>query len=232
MSNKVQIDKRSEKGNITLRLRWWFDGKREQLALGVRDDKIGRSYAEILQKQIERDLNIGTYTGKDKYETPAKRKRKPQADEPPEEITADRLFENYAAHTAQENRLSPGAIGRNKAIASKLRECLRDKSASEVTESIAKNAVSMMSETLSGQTVKTYICLISACWDWAKDTYPSNPWAGCSDRVKNLQTSETKVKFFTIDELETILGAFKNHPVYSFYFDYLLFLAQTLTVGW
>ena len=84
-----------------------------------------------------------------------------------------------------------------------------------------------MSETLLEPTVKTYICLISACWDWAKDTYPSNPWSGCSDRVKNLQPSEEKVKFFTIDELETILGSFKNHPVYKFYFDYVLFLAQT-----
>jgi hypothetical protein len=39
MSTKVQIDRRKDKkGNITLRLRCWFEGKREQLILGVRDD--------------------------------------------------------------------------------------------------------------------------------------------------------------------------------------------------
>ena len=65
MSNKVQIDKRSEKGNITLRLRWWFEGKREQLILGVREDKLGRSYAELVQKQIAHDLSIGIYTSKE-----------------------------------------------------------------------------------------------------------------------------------------------------------------------
>ena len=186
MSTKVRIDRRKDKkGNITLRLRWWFEGKREQLILGVRDDKLGQSYAELVQKQIAHDLRIGIYTSKDKYETPAKRKSKSQDE--PDQITAATLFENYAAFNAQDNRLAPGLIGRNKAIASKLRETLGNTPAIAVTEKVAKNAVSMMSETLLGPTVKTYIYLISACWDWAKDTYPSNPWSGCSDQVKNLQ---------------------------------------------
>ena len=52
MSTKVQIDRRKDKkGNITLRLRWWFEGKREQLILGVRDDKLGQIFAKGLGAQ-------------------------------------------------------------------------------------------------------------------------------------------------------------------------------------
>jgi len=83
----------------------------------------------------------------------------------PSEITAVALFEKYAAAMLSDKDLAPGSMHRYKASASKLRECLRDKLAHQVNDSIAKNAVSVMTETLSGQTVKTYLFLIRACWE-------------------------------------------------------------------
>ena len=133
MTNKVQIDRRKDKNsNITLRLRWWFDGKREQLILGVRDDEIGRSYAKIVQKTITRDLDIGAYTGKHKYETPAKRKRKskPSAFD---EITAVELFQEYTEYRLQERGLSHSSTVRFKGIASKLNQLLGDKPVQKIT---------------------------------------------------------------------------------------------------
>ena len=43
--------------------------------------------------------------------------------------------------------LAPGSVHRCKAIASKLRECLGDKLAHQVNDSIVKNAVAVMTET-------------------------------------------------------------------------------------
>ena len=117
---------------------------------------------------------------------------------------------------------------RYKAIASKLRECLADKLAHQVNDSIAKNAVAVMTETLSGQTVKTYLFLIRACWDWAKDKYhltDSNQWGDCIGRVKVQSTKQ--VKPFTITELQAIIAAFKSHSHYSHYTEFVIFLSHS-----
>lgn len=85
-----------------------------------------------------------------------------------------------------------------------------------------------MSEALKGQTVKTYLFALRACWDWAKGKYhlaASNPWTDCIDRVKT-QPSK-RVKPFTIPELRAIITGFKTHPQYSHYTDFVIFLAST-----
>ena len=214
----IWIDK---KGN-TLRLRWLYEGKRVQLSLGVQDNPTGRAYANTKKAAIEMDIISGHYD-----QTLLKYKpRKLGAN--PSEITAVALFEKYAAAMIRDKDLAPGSMHRYKAIASKLRECLRDKLAHQVNDSIAKNAVSVMTETLSGQTVKTYLFLIRACWDWARDKYrlaDSNPWGDCISRVK-LQPTE-QVKPFTIEELQTVIAAFASHPHYCYYTEFVVFLSHT-----
>jgi integrase len=109
-----------------------------------------------------------------------------------------------------------------------LRECLGDKLAHQVNDSIARNAVAVMTETLSGQTVKTYLFLIRACWDWAKGKYhlaDSNPWGDCIGRVR--VQSIKQVKPFTIAELQAIIATFKSHPHYSHYTEFVTFLAHS-----
>jgi integrase len=132
--------------------------------------------------------------------------------------------------------LAPGSLHRYKAIASKLRECLGDKLAHQVNDStcsrqrfaIERNAVAVMTETLSGQTVKTYLFLIRACWDWAKGKYhlaDSNPWGDCIGRVRVQSTKQ--VKPFTIAQLQAIIATFKSHPHYSHYTEFVTFLSHT-----
>jgi integrase len=79
-----------------------------------------------------------------------------------------------------------------------------------------------MSETLSGQTVKTYLFLIRACWDWSK---LENPWGDCIGRVKVQSTKQ--VKPFTIAELQAIIAAFKSHAHYSHYTEFVIFLSHS-----
>jgi integrase len=224
MTTRIWIDKKGS----SLRLRWNFEGKRYQLALGVNDDHIGRSYAKIIAGTIERDLQCSNFDKSlERYQNRNKRGRKPKAEEP-SKLTAVALFEQYAAAMIRDKDLAPGSVHRYKAIASKLRECLGDKLAHQVNDSIAKNAVAVMTETLSGQTVKTYLFLIRACWDWAKDKYhltDANPWADCIGRVKVQSTKQ--VKPFTIAELQAIIAAFKAHSHYSHYTEFVIFLSHS-----
>jgi integrase len=219
MTNKVWIDKT---GN-TLRLRWNYEGKKKALSLGVRDNLVGRAFAEKKRAEISMDLVSGHYD-------PTLLKYRPRKlGTNPTEITAVELFEKYSAFTIKDKGLAPGSIDRYKAIASKLRECLKDKPAHQVTETVAKNAVAVMSETLIGQTVKTYLFSIRACWDWSRGKYHlaegSNPWQNCIDRVKVLAKQQPKP--FSIAELQVIIGAFANHPQYSHYTEFVIFLANT-----
>jgi integrase len=219
MSTNIWIDK---KGN-TLRLRWLYEGKRTQLSLGVRDNPTGRAFANQKKSQIEMDIISGHYD-------PTLLKYKPRKlGTKPTEISAVKLFEKYTAVVAKDKGLTPGSMHRYRAIASKLRECLKDKPAYLVTEQIAKNAVALMSENLSGQTVKTYLFSIRACWDWAKGQYHltqgANPWGECIDRVKAQPTKQLKP--FTIVELQAIIGTFANHPQYCHYTEFVIFLAHT-----
>ncbi len=218
MSTNIWIDRKGS----TLRLRWLYEGKRKQISLGVKDSPSGIAYANQKKAQIQMDIISGHFD-------PTLLKYKPRKlGTNPTEITAVALFEKYAVAIAKDKDLAPGSMHRYKAIASKLRECFGGKLAHQVNESIAKNAVAVMSETLSGQTVKTYLFLIRACWDWGRGRYhlaESNPWADCLGRVK-FQPVQRK-KPFTISELQAIIAAFRSHSHYSHYADFVVFLSHT-----
>jgi integrase len=204
MNEKIWIEKT---GN-TLRLRWNYEGKKQGLSLGVTDTPVGRAFAAKKMSEISMDLISGHYD-------PTLLKYRPRKlGANPTELTAVELFEKYTSFVAKDKGLAPGSMHRYKAIASKLRECLMDKPAHQVSESIAKNAVAIMGESLSGQTVKTYLFLIRACWEWAKGKYHlaegSNPWENCIDRVKVYPKQQPKP--FTIAELQAIISGFSSHP--------------------
>ena len=211
-----------ETKGTALRLRWRHEGKRYCLGLGVQDNLTGQAFANQKKAQIEMDIISG-------YFDPTLLKYKPRKlGSNPSEITAVALFEKYTIVTKDKKNLAPGSMDRYKAIASKLRECLGHKLAHQVNDSIVKKIVSIMSETLSGQTVKTYLSTIRACWDWAKGKYhlaDDNPWNNCIDRV--IIQPRIPDKPFTIAELQAIVNAFSNHPQYCHYTEFVVFLSHT-----
>jgi integrase len=214
----IWIDK---KGN-TLRLRWSYEGKRCQLSLGVRDDCAGRLLANAKRTEIELDILSGNYDP-----TLVKYKLRKFGTNT-SEITAVALFEKYTVAMIRDKDLAPGSLHRYRAIASKLRECLGDKLAHQVNDSIAKNAVAVMTENLKGQTVKIYLFAIRACWDWAKGKYhlaDSNPWGDCIGRVR-VQPSK-QVNPFSIEQFQAIIAAFEADRHYSHYTEFVIFLSHT-----
>jgi integrase len=175
MDSKVWIESK----NGSLRLRWRFEGKRYCLGLGVRDSPTGRAFADRKKGDIQIDLIAG-------YFDRSLLKYRPQKlGKNPTDLTAVQLIEKYAADRSSE--LSPSSIDPLKAIASKLTQLLGDKPASKVTKSVAKDAIARWSETASNGSIKTYLFLLRACWNWGRGKYhmaDTNPWSESLDRGK------------------------------------------------
>jgi integrase len=222
MNTKVWIE---TKDNV-LRLRWRYEGKRHCLSLGVQDTPTGRAYANQKISQIQMDILAG-------YFDPTLLKYKPRKlGANPTEIPAVELFRKWANHHSQERQLVPASQSRLTAIASKLEQFIGDKAAHKVTDSVARDVVARWSETTSTKTLKAYLYYLQSCWDWAKGKYhlaETNPWSESLTRSRTRSNNQPskRDKPFTLAELQAIIAAFKTHPQYKHYADFVIFLAQT-----
>jgi integrase len=229
MSTKVWTDKKG----TALRLRWNFDGRRYQLSLGVKDDTVGNAYAQMIAGKIKRDIECENFDKTlDRYQNSQKRRPRGQVTRYAR-LTAVELFEQYIVHYQSEKDVSHGSVLRLQAIASKLTQFLIDKPADKVTDTIARDVVVRWSETTSTQILKAYLYYLKACWDWAEGKYQvtsPNPWIDSLDRARTRgrNTPQQKQKKpFSIPELQAIITAFKVHPQYSHYTEFVIFLAHS-----
>jgi integrase len=87
--------------------------------------------------------------------------------------------------------------------------------AHQVNEHTAGNFAAYLSERVSGNTTKTYLCLITAAWNWGKGRYhvgEPNPWAGLAAKIKS--NPQQRVKPFTAAEVKAIIGGFRSSTHY------------------
>jgi integrase len=211
-----------ERGNSLL-IRFSHDSKPYSFSLPKHNHPVGISAAKMIMAQIEKDIAYGN------FDTTLLRYKPHKLGNNPTAITAVELFEKYIPYYQQERGLSHGSGLKLEAIASKLNQLLGDKPAEKVTESVAKDVVARWSESASSRTVKAYLYYLKACWDWAKGKYhvvEMNPWAECLDRARYRGNSRQsrQQKPFTIAELQAIITAFKSHPQYCHYTDFVFFL--------
>lgn len=211
-----------EKKGESLRLRWRFEGHRFNLALGLKDSPMNRTYAQQVASRIEIDMQAGY------FDRSLLKYRPRQLGSNASNISAVELFEKYSAAMVKEKALAPGSLHRYRAIAANLQRYLGQKPVHLVTEATAKDMTAAMSETLAGQTVKTYLFLLKSCWDWSAGKYQTaevNPWNGLTSRVK--AHPQQRKQPFTTGEIAAILSAFRHHPHYCHYADFVGFLVGT-----
>jgi integrase len=207
-----------ENHNGRYRLRWLYQGKRYTMSCGVPATPTGKALAKQKAAQIELDISAG-------YFDPTLLKYKPRTlGKTATEISAVELFERFSRFQLKEKGLSSGSEGRYRCIQNYLSARL-DMSAHQINDHTAGNFAAYLSEQVSGNTAKTYLCLITAAWNWAKGRYhvvDPNPWAGLAARIKP-QPSQ-RVKPFTAAEVKAIIGAFRSSPHYQHYADFVTFL--------
>jgi integrase len=213
----------TEKRGNSLLIRFSHDGHRYNLSLAKHNNPVGIFAAKQKIAQMEKDIAYGNFDTTLLRYKPLKMGKNPTA------ITAVELLRKYTADRQQS--LSNGSIVRLQAMASKLEKLLGDKPAEKVTESMAKDAIARWSESASTKSIKTYLFMLKACWEWARGKYhiaESNPWVECLDRAISRNSPQSKQKQpFTSTELVSILAAFSVHPHYSYYTEFVIFLAST-----
>jgi integrase len=211
----------------SLIIRWKVDCKAYHISLKDHNNDICSPLAESLLNRIQSDIRSNNFdTTLAKYCT-----RKAKKAAALKSITASELFDRYAGYRDELSHNSKK--GRFKSISSKLTQFLGKTLASKVTADVAANVIKAWSKQACDRTLRDYLYLLVAAWDWAKkeDLYglgDSNPWNQPLNRLRKKKLPSRKKPIpFTIEELRTISQGFKNHPKHSHYADAAIFISQT-----
>lgn len=118
--------------------------------------------------------------------------------------------------------MQPRTLDKYYGLVTWLQEFYRDRPAS------TKNAdefIHWLLENLEAVTAKERLGLLNACWEWGikENLVSENPWKELKVRLSPKQMP----KPFTLNEVKTIIQAFRAHPRYQHYADYVQFKFET-----
>ncbi|NEP55766.1 MAG: DUF3596 domain-containing protein, partial [Symploca sp. SIO2G7] len=164
-----------------LRLRWRVAGQRYSLSLGLSDTKENRILAGAKAQLIESDIKyerfdftLAKYKPQDTkgyasvYETKPTQAR----------MTVHQLFTAFTEYKIK--TVSKRTIKQKYQVVIKyLDRYFDDKKAAEfVSLDNAEAFVQYLEQSMSVSTIKIYLCLLNACWEWSrtKQVTQYNPW--------------------------------------------------------
>jgi integrase len=225
--SQFQPKKKAAKGTVViqvfrerLRLCWSYIGKRYYLYIGLPDSKLNRvNAAEPLARRIEGDIATGNFD-------PSLKKYKPDLRQKLEQTSAVELFGAFIQFKSK--KIGDRTLDKYRATLKNLKDFFGDKPAIQV--GLPENAmkfVEYLPTKVSLDTAKTYLTLISACWDWglSKDYVESNPW---TDLVSSIKVPPKQPPSpFSREEIGAIIQAFRSDRYYYHYADYVEFLFGT-----
>lgn len=221
--------------NGRLQLRFRYAGKRQYLSLGLPDDKDNRLAAEMKARQIQLDILSGNFDETlDKYRISLT--GGDTLSEPIEQpiLLLSELWEKYTeerkAQIAETTlRIQYAAVASHISKLPSQYQVLSKENASAIRSWYLKR--------LSADSTKRTIMQLSACCNWATESglIPDNPFKGMASKVKVTKGKGNKadedhyddIDPFTPEECRAIIEAFENHPIYSYYADYVKFLFWT-----
>jgi integrase len=216
-----------------LRLRWRVAGKRYCLSLGLPDTSESRMLAKLKARQIELDAISGNFdTTLTKYK-PQSFNEKPANDAQP--ITCGELFQQFMEYKAQSLHIR--SLERYKTTLKYLhqfyyregetRKLLAEQDAIAIGQFYAAQFNTWLKSKNAERARKERLILLSACWSWGitKGVVETNPWQDLQKQVESAPKQPPKP--FTQEEVKAILAAFKTHPQYKHYADFVEFLFLT-----
>lgn len=199
-----------------LRLRWSYAGKRHCLSLGFEDTPIARTVAEGKARIIEADILSSNFD-------PTLAKYKP-AEQQPGVLSVKELFEKFIAYK-RKTSIHRRTLDKYTGLTGHIETFFRHRSAIAVTPEEAEAFREWLLTRLEPVTVSERIGLLKACYHWGnqRKLIQGNPWEGVKVRVPVKRRPEP----FTQEEMRRIIEAFRSHPTYSYYGDYVEFALCT-----
>ncbi|MDM9382583.1 tyrosine-type recombinase/integrase [Chlorogloeopsis sp. ULAP01] len=229
--------KKASKGTVVvenfrnkLRLRWRFNRERYSLTLGLEDTAENRKLAEAKAKQIESDIAYERFDATlAKYKPQVTTKYASVYESRPTQprMTVNQLFAAFIEHKTK--TVSVRTIKQKYEVVGKYLASYFDsnKTAEFVNLENAEEFVASLQQSMSASTIKIYLCLLNACWEWGKTKQVTqyNPWKELQQQVKVAPKQPPKP--FNKDEIKAIIEAFKKDPHYRHYANYVQFLLAT-----
>lgn len=204
-----------ENHNGRLRLRW-KDPKQRTLALGLPDTPACRSMAGITKNEIELDWQTGH------YDQTLLKYRPRSTGSNASEISAPELFAKFTQYQAKEESLLPSTVKHKyRAIERQLEKYL-NLPASSITKQNDGKLADIWDKSISPDTARQRVWLLTSCWDWAKGRYhiaEENPWKDMGRRFG--RQPKNKLDPFDLDEVNSILTGFRSNPEFSHYADFV-----------
>jgi integrase len=213
-----------------LRLRWRVAGQRYSLSLGLLDTKENQKLAEAKAQLIESDIKyerfdstLAKYKPQDTrgyasvYETKPTQAR----------MTVHQLFTAFTEYKIK--TVSKRTIKQKYQVIIKyLDSHFDDKKVAEfVSLDNAEAFVQYLEQLMSASTIKIYLCLLNACWEWSrtKQITQYNPWKELQERIK--VPPKQPPKPFSKDEILKIIESCQTNKHYKHYTNYVQFLFAT-----
>lgn len=186
----------------------------------ILNNKLNRANAaEPLARRIEGDIATGNFD-------PTLKKYKPAQRQKLEQTSVTELLEAFIQFKTKS--ISDRTLDKYWATLKHLRDFFGDKPAILIGGSgLSTKFAEYLPKKVSPVATKTYLTLVSACWDWGlKHGYvESNPWTELVSSVK--VPPKQPPKPFSFEEIGAIVQAFRTDRYYNYYTDYVQFLFGT-----
>jgi len=212
---KLKKTQRTKRGSVSilaragmLRLRWTYQGKEYQIALGLRDSPYHRTIAQKKASEIEADIAYGVFDV-------TLAKYKPQEASPvPEQLSTIHLFERFIVYRQQQGTSGQAITSRYKPLCSNLTRFNR----TITTEQDAQDFVNVLRSRQSPKISNQNLSLLRGFCEWAIESghLKVNPFA----TIKPVKGTRSRRQPFSRDEIARILQTTKFHSAYSSYHDF------------
>ncbi|MBE9010019.1 tyrosine-type recombinase/integrase [Pseudanabaenaceae cyanobacterium LEGE 13415] len=215
-SVKVELD------DDRLRLRWTWakslggTGKRFSMTLGLPDTLTNRKLAESKAKEIESDLF-------NRHFDPSLEKYRGKSTRGSSTLKVVDLFEKYIDYKTNVENVYEDTLFKYRSLHTYLKTYFKNQYVVSVTEDAAAKFRDYLAEHIQPITLRERMAMLKAAWEWGREkklvVAESNPWSKVHKSVKVKPSQGAKP--FTKDEITRIIQAFRTHPDYSFYSDYV-----------
>ncbi len=214
------------RGKLRLRLpRQIFGGKQKYISTGLADTPENWKRTQSKAWQIEEDITTGNFDSSlEKYRPASHLTLLPLSEEVSvTSIALNDLWDKYTAYKS--TQVEETTLRLNfKRVASHINK-LDTKSLQDgmrIRDFLVANN--------SPYTVKRILTQLNACCDWGVKSgmIDSNPFTGMSKEIQSPKNSDgTDIDPFTAQERDAIVQAFREHPKYNHYANFVSFLFMT-----
>ncbi len=220
------------RGRLRLRLprQLYTNGKQYYISLELPDGPDHRRSAEMKARQIELDIISGQFDPTlskyrfYRYEAPEVSKS-PLAGQTLVQVEELSLIELWQRFTVfKRPSLSQSSLATDYEKTRNLIASLPTKSLNDAVK-IRDFIISKY----SSNATKRYLTKLSACCEWAvrSELIPSNPFKGMPQEIKLRRADYKRIDFFTVEERDQIISAFRENRDYCWYTTFVEFLFLT-----